>query len=200
MATLAAMLASPDGSEHVGKDLPAQAWLIERVATAIADVEFARAHEACLIPYRIPALPTTFVMAIALTEAYARPMWRQEAEFALARINVIVGGKLPDYSLGLAQVKPSAVRKIQGRSDEKGTANLTDSEILNQLSQPCGNLAAAYQYLDYLMAEAGREAFDRQTADDLLIQYNGQAEANLWPNALYREIVWQVYLRLREGI
>lgn len=194
------MLSSPDGREPIGEDVPAQAWLIERLATAITDVDFARAQEACLIPYRTPALPTPFVMAIALTEAYARPRWKQEAEFALARINLMMGGALPDYSFGLAQVKPSAVRKIAVRSNEDGAAQMTDAELLNQLSQPCGNLAAAYQYLAYLMAETGREAFDRQTADTLLIAYNGQAEADLWPNVVYREVVWQVYLRLRESM
>ncbi len=167
-----------------------ETYLVSRLSRLVLDHDFIEQVKPCLNSFAPSRVPPDFVLAVALTETYGRPAWRQQIEFQVARLELGLSGQLPDFSLGIAQVKPSTARLVLGRS------RLSNRELLDVLANPCLNLRLAGRYLDYLAREQAVSAFTPAAADVLLRQYNGQSTEADWQNKLYRQVVWKVFQTL----
>jgi len=85
--------------------------------------------------------------AILAAEGYARPAWRRDLEVALAGVVQSVSGTLPDYSLGLGQVRISTAQAALAQLDRAAMDRLglslslpTDAAKVHRLLlDACGN-------------------------------------------------------------
>ena len=108
---------------------------------------------ACLV--RFPALHLAggatvdsryLAEAIVASERYNRPPITRRFEIWIARMRLAVGGTLPDYSIGVAQVRPSRARALL--DEELGSPPVSDNELLELLRNDCQNVRLAARYVD----------------------------------------------------
>jgi hypothetical protein len=134
------------------------------------------------------------VLAVALTERYNRPALRQRVEILLAQIKLLFYGHLPDYSLGVAQIRPSTAHMMLHRRHLVGKlSKMSSSDILRLLADRCNNLIIADEYIQFLARGTSTKSFNRVSAEEILEKYNGQNDPVNWQNKLYRKVVWRIY-------
>gem|GEM_PF-5960284 len=109
-------------------------------------------------------------IAILAAEKYNRSAFERRIEFGLADILLRLTGRLPNFSYGLAQLRPEIARQVL--RNELGDA-LSDRDLLALLDNPCQNARLASQYLEILVKQAGAA----KTLEALIAQvartYNG---------------------------
>jgi hypothetical protein len=139
------------------------------------------------------SIPSRFVLAILAVENYGRPSFRRWEKAVIARSSVALFGKLPNFSLGVGQVKPSTARLVLGATGNGDRAKIySDLALLRLLLNPCENIGIVVRYLTILKGEQRSSEFNRTVADQILRVYNGQ----LYPSFdgwLYRGVVWKIY-------
>lgn len=138
-------------------------------------------------------IPPSFVKAIVTVENYGRPPLRRWLETILAKNHLLLTGKLPNYSLGIGQVKVSTAKLLieRQRKDSLGT-NDRDLDMFNSLLNPCENLNFVHQYLIFLIKDNGFDRFNKESAMAILGDYNGQAK-NDRKDLTYQAVVWKVF-------
>jgi hypothetical protein len=164
-------------------------------------------HQAQLSQYKSCSLlrsedtliPPHFVLAIIAVENYGRPPFRRWLQEILARACLAVCGKVPDFSLGIGQVKLSTARMVL-QLQAPGSAE-ADAKLLDLLLNPWENLRIVQGYLELLMEQNGFHNFNKPAAIVILKQYNGQVSSGQC-NQIYQEVVWEAfrYLALNEAI
>jgi hypothetical protein len=138
-------------------------------------------------------VPAKFVLAVVAVESYGRPALRRWLEELVAKTNFWLFGHVPDFSLGVGQVKMSAARRaLQERPVREPPDEIRDSEVLAKLLSDCENIEIVWKYLDLLMGESGHERFDYSASLDVLASYNGQSSRNN-RRMFYQYLVWTIY-------
>ena len=111
--------------------------------------------------------------AIVATEKYNRAPITRHFEAGLARIRLALDRRLPDYSLGAAQLRPSRARPLL--VEELGGSPLSDEELLEVLRNDCQNVRLAGRYI----ADLVHRYQGLSTADDVVartaLAYSGGA-------------------------
>lgn len=131
-------------------------------------------------------------VALVAAERYNRDALQRRLERWAARMSQRMRDRLPDYSLGVAQIRPSTARRLL-TAELDGFA-VPDSELLELLVDDCINVRLASQYVHTL---AQSLAPDAPSPDSLVyrtaLMYNG-ADATPTINGLrYADAVWGAY-------
>jgi hypothetical protein len=139
-------------------------------------------------------IPVPFMFAIAAVENYGRPPLRRWIEQYLAKTSMALTGQVPDYSLGVGQLRLSTARDVihQNTPMKYGYTTYDDAKLLEIVLNPCENLKTVLDYLNLLMEKSGLTNFDKSAAEIILKHYNGQRSLGQI-NQTYREVVWEVF-------
>lgn len=108
--------------------------------------------------------------AILAAEKYNRGPIRRGSEALIARGMLRFTGRVPEMSLGLAQVKPSIARQVLPKEQ---IGLMSEPEFLDFLLDDCGSAYVASLYVATLLHE---EPVDRPVGDvvaDVAARYNG---------------------------
>jgi hypothetical protein len=95
----------------------------------------------------------TLTVSLVAVENYVRPSWLRNIEFLIAEISYYISGTVPDFSLGIAQIKLSTVRKINSGPFQDVKQTWNDYQLLKYLKDDCQNIKAAFEYIEYLTKE-----------------------------------------------
>jgi hypothetical protein len=112
------------------------------------------------------------IIAVAI-EKFHRTALHRRAEWAYARAFLSAFGKLPDLSLGPAQIRPSRIRKISMDVAQRNgpyknlhdVAHLPDSELANELSDECRSLRLAATIMYYYLTK-GNECANENASEN----------------------------------
>jgi hypothetical protein len=112
----------------------------------------------------------------------------------LAKTSLALTGQVPDYSLGVRQLRLSTARDIihQHTPMKYVYTIYNDAKLLELVLNPCENLKIVRDYLNLLMQKSGLTNFDKSAAEIILKHYNGQRSLGQI-NQTYREVVWEVF-------
>jgi len=134
-------------------------------------------YEQCLSDKRLVD-SQLFAIAIAITavENYARPPIKRALEIFTARLLLNLSGSLPNYSLGLGQVKVLTASRILGISPN-------NKELLNILVDDCQNLNLVFEYLTEIDSNL-KVCKERVIAST--VPSSGTPEYELWIEKLER--------------
>lgn len=168
--------------------------LTSRLAIAAVRNAHVDQYRHCISLQRVnSSTPSRFVLAILAVENYGRPSFQRWEKAVIAQGSLTLLGKLPDFSLGVGQVKPSTARLVL-KSSASGNEHqvVPDSALLKMLLDPCENIGIVVRYLTILDGRTGPNEFTRLTADRILSVYNGQSYPS-FDGWLYRNVVWRVY-------
>jgi hypothetical protein len=105
-----------------------------------------------------------FTVATADVESYARPRWMRFLQYLYAMTNLRFLNRIPDLSIGPAQIRLSNIRQI---AKPQGTR----SEWLNLVSDECVNMSIAYCFAERLR---GGRPWTQENIAALAQSYNGQ--------------------------
>jgi hypothetical protein len=87
-------------------------------------------------------------IAIVAAEKYNRPSFQRQLEAWLAELLLWYRGKLPEFSFGLAQIRPATARHLL--QEELGQFELSDHDLLALLMNNCHNVRIAAKYVEAL--------------------------------------------------
>ncbi len=140
-------------------------------------------------------VPKEFVLAVLAVEMNARSPIRRGLEEFLAATWFAITGKVPDFSLGVGQIKPStAAILISGNPENYHGQHSTD--LLQKLTDNQTNSILVSAYLRYLMHQENVDKLDIDGASIVLCEYQGiDHQSNSCPT-IYAEVVWAVYQEL----
>jgi hypothetical protein len=112
-------------------------------------------------------------VTIVAAEQYNRAYWERRMEEELAEFTLKYRGRLPDFSLGLAQIRPSIARRIL--KGELEQFDLADADLLEILVNNCQNARLAAKYVESL----AHQFASARNADELIAKvaqaYNGSS-------------------------
>lgn len=110
-------------------------------------------------------------IAILAAEKYNRSAFERRFEIGLAEFLLGASGRIPDFSYGIAQMRPEVAKRVLRA--ELGEFSLPDSDLLALLGNACQSARLASQYLEMLI---GQE-HTAKTLDELIAKlaqaYNG---------------------------
>lgn len=149
---------------------------------------------------RLPHVCTgdPLVKALVAAEVFMRPAWRRQFELALGEAWFAVGGRPPDWSYGMAQIRLATAReailaaqaRYGGFLGQGGAPELSDRGLLDALSDPCDAIRIATLVLD-----AGRPV--GETAAAAAARYRGGTARQALPAAVtYERMVTEMADRL----
>jgi len=124
-----------DNANHYGNSVEN----ITREAMSRSEVQRYKSCLAGKSPEKLVRLTT----ALVAVENFARPRWQRRLEMAVAKGWLLLTGRLPDLSLGIAQVRVSTARKLEAA----GGTPVSDRKLLQLLSDDCSCIQLAYQYV-----------------------------------------------------
>jgi hypothetical protein len=166
---------------------------------AINRMPFAKYQHCSSLQSKDTLIPGSFILAVVAVENYGRPLLRRWLEELLAKISLALLGRIPDYSLGVGQLKLSTARLVvDQKATRKQDDTLADSELLQLVVNPCENLGIVHGYLDLLMHKFGFSSFDKSAAMIILRHYNGQQSLKQ-ESQIYQEVVWEVFSLYRKN-
>jgi murein lipoprotein len=116
-------------------------------------------------------------IAILAAEKYNRTAFERSIESWIAKIIFKYFGKVPDFSLGLAQIRPSTIRKMV--EENLGQTNISDSGILSMALDDCLNPKLAQQYITYLFNHQNLTDNIDERIERVARSYNGSINKNV---------------------
>jgi hypothetical protein len=90
-------------------------------------------------------------IAILAAEKYNRSAFERRLKTSLASLVLGARGKLPEFSLGLAQIRPTTARHVL--EEEFGRFPLSDRDLLMLLVNTCQNTHIASRYVEALIRQ-----------------------------------------------
>ena len=132
------------------------------------------------------------VIAVVMVENYFRGVFRRKGEILYAQWMLNINNKLPNISLGLAQLQPGAARLAVA---ELGMEQQGDEQLLQLVSQEQDNLRLAYGYFMYLKKSLNIDVINEQSIAQLSKKYNGSA--NTIQTQLYAFMVENIYQHIQ---
>jgi hypothetical protein len=127
-------------------------------------------------------------IATAAVESHVRPAWVRDLKSGMAHARLVVFGTLPDFSLGIAQIKPSTAAAWM-TSPTSGTTPPTPGQLWSVLNDDCPSLGLVYGYYMARSTEDPREK---------VAVFNGQAPQRARDRTnLYIAVVMAVADRVR---
>ncbi|HYR10283.1 MAG TPA: hypothetical protein VEQ60_21085 [Longimicrobium sp.] len=118
-------------------------------------------------PIRTEALTTALIAA----EKYNRSSFQRRVEGWLARSTLRLRGRLPEYSYGLSQLRPSVARALL--APELGGDPLPDHELLALLTNTCHSARLAELYVDALAQRFAGSGTTEKVLERIIRAYNG---------------------------
>jgi hypothetical protein len=94
--------------------------------------------------------PFLLLASIVAAEKYNRSAFIRNSEELIARSILSLSGGVPDFSLGVSQIRPSIIRA--GVDQAVGDVGLSDREVLDLALSDCTNVVAADRYVRGLIA------------------------------------------------
>lgn len=94
--------------------------------------------------------PFLLLASIVAAEKYNRSAFMRNSEELIARSMLSLSGSVPDFSLGVSQIRPSIIRA--GVDQAVGDVGLSDREVLDLALSDCTNVVAADRYVRGLIA------------------------------------------------
>jgi hypothetical protein len=197
LLTVVVFMGGSEGTGHISRHEILQN-LVDRFALAAIKETPIDQYRRCPSLLRPNArIPSRFTLAILAVENYGRPPFQRWVKAVAAHASLAVLGKLPNFSLGIGQLKPSTARLVLG---EVGSGSLvrspSESELLRDILNPCQNIGLVVRYLAILRGAHEGTEFDRQTAEGIIRAYNGQRFPT-WDGWLYQQVVWKIYETLQ---
>jgi hypothetical protein len=115
---------------------------------------------------------SALTLSIIAAEKYNRGTFSRKLEFFVARLNQILGGKVPDFTYGVAQMRLSHARDIlRERGLDKG---LSDYDIMEILEDDCASVAIASDFVSRSVVSADRFSHSPEEIIKKVAQeYNG---------------------------
>ena len=83
-------------------------------------------------------------VALVVVESFARPRWQRRLEIDVSKMWLLLAGRLPNLSLGIAQVRVSTARRLLA---DTHTPTNSDRELLGLLANDCSCIRLAHQYV-----------------------------------------------------
>lgn len=115
--------------------------------------------------------PFLLLASIVAAEKYNRSALARSGEALLAHAVHSVTGRAPDFSLGLAQIRPSVVRA--DLAAELGEMDLSDEALLDYTLDDCTNIVAADHRIRALLAQVDPSLSTEQVIGAVARAYNG---------------------------
>jgi hypothetical protein len=143
-------------------------------------------------PVDVPAL----TIAIAAAERYNRNSFNRMLEAGVARLSLALGGSLPEFTYGAAQIRASTARRLV--REELGGFALADRDLLELLTNDCQNLHLAAKYVNELAIRYHDGGKTDEIISRVATRYNGMATPNV-NGFLYRDAVLGAYHLLTQG-
>jgi hypothetical protein len=109
--------------------------------------------------------------SIVAAEKYNRPAFVRSSEALLAHAVYSVTGRAPDFSLGLAQIRPSTVRA--DLTQQLGALDLGDDALLDYTLDDCTNIVAADHRIRALLTQVDPSLSTERTVAAVARAYNG---------------------------
>lgn len=111
-------------------------------------------------------------IAILAAEKYNRNFFEQKTELIIGKLFLKFFGFLPDFSYGIAQVRPSTAKKVF--FEEMGLKKIPDSKIIYLLENNKHNIIIAEKYISILYT---KNRYSSQNIDEkikiIAKEYNG---------------------------
>lgn len=140
------------------------------------------------------------VHALVTVESFATTKLERFVENALVRTALALSVAVPDFSLGMGQIRPSTVEKALANSGRGSLLEPSHSlQMRYSLLEVCGNLRLARLVVVDIMEEQRLSStrFDRQTVTNVAKKYNGHVEASSlasgFSHAVYNEVVFNLF-------
>ncbi|HWA48301.1 MAG TPA: hypothetical protein VG742_08520, partial [Dongiaceae bacterium] len=89
--------------------------------------------------------PFLLLASIVAAEKYNRSAFVRNSEELIARSMLSLSGSVPDFSLGVSQIRPSIIRASVDQA--VGDVGLSDREVLDLALSSCTNVVAADRYV-----------------------------------------------------
>jgi tetratricopeptide (TPR) repeat protein len=116
-------------------------------------------------------------MAIVAAEKYNRGSFQRRMEGWIAGLSLRLRGRLPEFSYGLAQIRPATARALL--EEELGGLALSNRDLRALLLEPCQNVRLAGRYVDRL----SRRFADSDSVGAAVVRvaetYNGASSSTL---------------------
>ena len=111
------------------------------------------------------------LVSILAAEKYNRPAFIRASEALLARAAYSTTGRTPDFSLGLAQIRPSIVQAEL--TEELGELDLSGGALLDYALNDCTNVVAADHHVQALLKKVDPALPVEQAVAAVARAYNG---------------------------
>lgn len=117
--------------------------------------------------------------AIIAAEKYNRNYYQRKLEILLAQVSLKYKNTIPNFSYGLAQIKPDKIRKLL--ENELNNYSVDDFILLDTLRDNCQNVRLAGQYIQKLSNKfISRENNSVEKLIELVaLEYNGADKENI---------------------
>lgn len=195
---LVAALCAPDPDAKPSSAAPTldPTRLRKLAAAALRDVDLRRYPGSCTGPAHERQVPETFALSVLAAENYFRPLMRRQLELFYAHVHLALTNRLPEISLGVAQIKPASARAAILYKAGSATLEVGDSALLRDLSDPLSNYRILQAYLALLLEKRSPANFDVMVASEMLGEYNGQQRMNAFA-VTYRHLVLEIFARIQ---
>jgi len=110
-------------------------------------------------------------LAIIAAEKYNRSSFHRMTESWLAALLVRLGARLPEFSFGLAQIRPASVRSFL--QEELDQAEFSDRDFLTLLTNDCHNVRLAAKYINMLSHQVASPTSIDELISTIAQAYNG---------------------------
>jgi hypothetical protein len=117
--------------------------------------------------------PFLLLASIVAAEKYNRSAFVRNSEELIARSMLSLSGSVPDFSLGVSQIRPSIIRASVDQA--VGDVGLSDREVLDLALSNCTNVVAADRYVRGLIATLDPATPKYQIVAEVSRRYVGAA-------------------------
>jgi hypothetical protein len=135
------------------------------------------------------------IMAFVAAENHGRPALVRWIKLQYADIYRWINGRIPDISLGIAQLRPSTLEMLlaQGRI---ATPLMKQVEQLTALRDFCQSIHLSIMYMQFIIDDLDLAVDNRADFTQLAKIYNGQRTETA-QNILYLHVLWESFIVLR---
>jgi hypothetical protein len=136
----------------------------------------------------VDANTLALTVALADVESYARAGWMRSLQYMYVLGYRQVSGRLPDMSIGPAQIKISNIKRLV-------KPQRAISKIKDLILDDCANISIAYCFVAELR---GPQPLTRENITTIAQLYNGQRKNTLAESSLqYVDLVRRIFSRIR---
>lgn len=164
----------PEAKVEEEEDLPGARWDVGLHLTRVEHADLTCIGGGTVevtAAYQRPIYTEELTVALLAAEKYNRSSFQRRMEGWLARLSLRLKNKLPEYTYGLAQLKPLTARRLL--ASEVGSDPLPDRELLALLTNTCHSARLAEFYVDSLARKFAGSGSTDQVLERIIRTYNG---------------------------